>query len=168
MSSKTHPLLLEEAPHKEILLGNDAYVRGMIEAGVKIAAAYPGSPTSEIGVRLGQISKESGIYFEFSTNEKVATEVAASAAIGGAPATCFMKSVGLNVAADSFVHNLFCGLDTVSNNQDFSLANSSGHLCGPLGNLHPMPASSGSTLFFWLAGTLFLCNIPGLELGDRG
>lgn len=102
MSSKTHPLL-EEAPYKEILLGNDAYVRGMIEAGVKIAAAYPGSPTSEIGVRLGQITEESGIYFEFSTNEKVATEVAASAAIGGAPATCFMKSVGLNVAADSFV-----------------------------------------------------------------
>jgi hypothetical protein len=74
----------------------------------------------------------------------------------------------LAVAADSFVHNLFGGLDTVSNNQDFSLANSAEHLCGPLGNLHPMPASSGSTLFFWLAGTLFLSNILGLELEDRG
>jgi len=102
MSSNKH-FLLEEAPYKEILLGNDAFVRGMIEAGVKVTAAYPGSPTSEIGVRLAEITNESGIYFEFSTNEKVATEVAASAAIGGAPAVCFMKSVGLNVASDSFV-----------------------------------------------------------------
>ncbi|MBN1331206.1 MAG: 4Fe-4S binding protein [Candidatus Heimdallarchaeota archaeon] len=102
MSSKKH-FLLKEAPYEEILLGNDAFVRGMIEAGVKISAAYPGSPTSEIGVRLAEIADESEIYFEFSTNEKVATEVAASAAIAGAPATCFMKSVGLNVAADSFV-----------------------------------------------------------------
>jgi len=75
----------------------------MIEARVKISAAYPGSPTSEIGVRLAEIANESGIYFEFSTNEKVAIELAASAAIAGAPATVFMKSVGLNVAADSFV-----------------------------------------------------------------
>ena len=102
MSSKKHPILLE-APHKELILGNDAYVRGMIESGVKVATAYPGSPTSEIGVRLAEITEESGIYFEFSTNEKVATEVAASAAIGGLPSTVFMKSVGLNVAADSFV-----------------------------------------------------------------
>ncbi|MCF2142418.1 MAG: indolepyruvate ferredoxin oxidoreductase subunit alpha [Candidatus Heimdallarchaeota archaeon] len=102
MSSK-FDFLLKDAPAKEILLGNDAFVRGMIEAGVKISAAYPGSPTSEIGVRLAEIANESGIYFEFSTNEKVATELAASAAIAGAPAAVFMKSVGLNVAADSFV-----------------------------------------------------------------
>lgn len=102
MSPEKHPLL-KEAPHKEILLGNDAYVRGMIEAGVKVATAYPGSPTSEIGVRLAEIVEDSGIYFEFSTNEKVATEVASSAAIGGLPSTVFMKSVGLNVASDSFV-----------------------------------------------------------------
>ncbi|MEA2070910.1 MAG: thiamine pyrophosphate-dependent enzyme [Asgard group archaeon] len=100
--TQTHSLL-KDPPHQEILLGNDAFVRGMIEAGIKVAAAYPGSPTSEIGVRLAQITEESGIYFEFSTNEKVATEVAASAAIGGVPAACFMKSVGLNVAADSFI-----------------------------------------------------------------
>ncbi|MHA1220839.1 MAG: thiamine pyrophosphate-dependent enzyme [Candidatus Heimdallarchaeota archaeon] len=102
MSSDKH-FLLREAPYQEVLLGNDAYVRGMIEAGVKVTAAYPGSPVSEIGVRLAEITNESGIYFEFSTNEKVATEVAASAAVGGAPAACFMKSVGLNVASDSFV-----------------------------------------------------------------
>ncbi len=102
MYSKRHPIL-KDAPHKELILGNDAFVRGMVESGVKIATAYPGSPTSEIGVRLAEITEESGIYFEFSTNEKVATEIAASAAIGGLPSTVFMKSVGLNVAADSFV-----------------------------------------------------------------
>lgn len=95
--------ILNDPPYKEVLLGNDAYVRGMIEAGVKVAAAYPGSPTSEIGVRLAEITEESGIYFEFSTNEKVATELTASAAIAGVPATVFMKSVGLNVASDAFV-----------------------------------------------------------------
>ena len=102
MTSEKH-FLLNDPPYKEILLGNDAYVRGMIEAGIKVAAAYPGSPTSEIGVRLAEIAEQSNIYFEFSTNEKVATEIAASAAIGGVPAVCFMKSVGLNVASDSFV-----------------------------------------------------------------
>lgn len=95
--------ILCESPHSEILLGNDAFVRGMIEAGVKITAAYPGSPVSGIGVRLAQISEESDIYFEFSTNEKVALELAATAAIAGVPAATFMKSVGLNVASDSFV-----------------------------------------------------------------
>lgn len=95
--------ILSESPHSEILLGNDAFVRGMIEAGVQVVAAYPGSPTSEMGVRLAQIQDESGIYFEFSTNEKVALELTGTAAIGGVPTVTFMKSVGLNVAADSFV-----------------------------------------------------------------
>ena len=89
--------ILKEAPHTEILIGNDAFVRGMYEAGVEIAAAYPGSPTSEIGVTLSTISEESGIYFEFSANEKVALELAATASIAGTPACTFMKSVGLNV-----------------------------------------------------------------------
>ncbi|MHA1451819.1 MAG: thiamine pyrophosphate-dependent enzyme [Promethearchaeota archaeon] len=95
--------ILKDAPHEEILIGNDGFVRGMIEAGVEIAAAYPGSPTSEIGVTLSKISDESGIYFEFSANEKVALELAATASIGGVPSVTFMKSVGLNVASDSFV-----------------------------------------------------------------
>ncbi|MFX1255460.1 MAG: thiamine pyrophosphate-dependent enzyme [Promethearchaeota archaeon] len=95
--------LLRDAPYKEILLGTDAYVRGMIEAGVRVTAAYPGSPTSEMGIRLAQIQEESGIYYEFSTNEKVAMEIATTAAIAGVPAATFLKSVGLNVASDTFV-----------------------------------------------------------------
>lgn len=100
MSNK---MFLNDPPYEAVLLGNDAFVRGMIEAGVKITAAYPGSPTSEMGVRLAQLQDESGIYFEFSTNEKVALELTTTAAIGGLPAATFMKSVGLNVASDSFV-----------------------------------------------------------------
>ncbi len=95
--------ILNDSPYSEILLGNDAFVRGMIEAGIQVTAGYPGSPISEIGVRLAQIAAESGIYFEFSTNEKVALEIAATASIAGVPAATFMKSVGLNVASDSFV-----------------------------------------------------------------
>ncbi|MBN2156558.1 MAG: indolepyruvate ferredoxin oxidoreductase [Candidatus Lokiarchaeota archaeon] len=102
MSKSKFPIL-GDAGTEEILIGNEAFVRGMYEAGVEVAAAYPGSPTSEIGVTLSAISEESGIYFEFSTNEKVALELAASASIGGVPACTFMKSVGLNVASDSFV-----------------------------------------------------------------
>jgi indolepyruvate ferredoxin oxidoreductase alpha subunit len=101
MSSKLN--ILKEGPHEEILIGNDAIVRGMIEAGVEVATTYPGSPLSGVGVRLAQIQENSGIYFEFSTNEKVALEVAATAAIAGSPAAMVMKSVGLNVASDSFV-----------------------------------------------------------------
>ncbi|MFW9992256.1 MAG: thiamine pyrophosphate-dependent enzyme [Candidatus Odinarchaeota archaeon] len=100
--SRTKDFLLNDPPYREVLLGNDAFVRGMIEAGVKVAAAYPGSPTSEMGIRLANLS-ESGIYFEFSTNEKVAMEIAATASIANVPATTFLKSVGLNVASDTFV-----------------------------------------------------------------
>ena len=66
---------------KQFLLGNEAAVRGIIEAGVSIAATYPGTPSSEIGNVLSVLAKDANIYFEFSTNEKVAMEVAATAAI---------------------------------------------------------------------------------------
>ena len=61
---------------KQFLLGNEAAVRGVIEAGVSIAATYPGTPSSEIGNVLSVLAKDANIYFEFSTNEKVAMEVA--------------------------------------------------------------------------------------------
>lgn len=88
--------ILNDSPYEEILIGNDAIVRGMVESGVKVATTYPGSPLSVIGVRLAEIVNQSGIYFEFSTNEKVALEVPATAAIAGSPAAMVMKSVGLN------------------------------------------------------------------------
>ncbi|WP_461461799.1 indolepyruvate ferredoxin oxidoreductase subunit alpha [Methanobrevibacter sp.] len=95
---------------KHFLLGNEAAVRGAIEAGLSVAATYPGTPSSEIGNILSFIAKDAGVYFEFSTNEKVAMEVAATSAVSGLRSFTFMKHVGLNVAADSFVTTAYSGV----------------------------------------------------------
>lgn len=94
---------------KEFLLGNEAAVRGAIEAGVSIAATYPGTPSSEIGNILSLLAKDAGMFFEFSANEKVAMEVAASSAASGLKSFTFMKHVGLNVASDSFLTSVYTG-----------------------------------------------------------
>ena len=96
-------ILMGEAEKTEVLLGNYAFVRGMIEAGVQVAACYPGSPTAEMVEALMDIGPKAGIYFEISTNEKVALEIAATSAIVNRPSVCWMKSVGLNVASDTAV-----------------------------------------------------------------
>lgn len=82
---------------KKIMSGNEAIARGAWEAGCTFAAAYPGTPSTEI---LENISQYKEIYSEWSPNEKVAVEVACGASIAGARALCAMKHVGLNVAAD--------------------------------------------------------------------
>ena len=78
-----HKLLAEDPGGQMMLLGNEAIARGAIEAGVAIGATYPGTPSSEISLALFQMSHESDLYFEYSTNEKVALEVAAGAANSG-------------------------------------------------------------------------------------
>ncbi len=85
------------------LLGNEATVRGALEAGVGLASTYPGTPSSEIGDVFSKIAADAGLYFEFSTNEKVALEVAAAAAASGVRSFTFMKHVGVNVASDSLM-----------------------------------------------------------------
>lgn len=85
------------------VMGNYGFVRGMIESGVQVASCYPGSPTAEMANALMAIAEKADIYFEISTNEKVALEVAATSAIVGRPSVCWMKSVGLNVASDTAV-----------------------------------------------------------------
>lgn len=95
---------------KQFLLGNEAAVRGVIEAGLSVAATYPGTPSSEIGNILSLLSKDANIYFEFSTNEKVAMEVAATAAASGLRSFTFMKHVGMNVASDSFMTTAYTGV----------------------------------------------------------
>ncbi len=102
-------ILMDEPGHKEFLLGNEAIVRGAIEAGVNVASTYPGTPSSEIGNVLFYIAKKAGIYFEFSTNEKVALEVSAAAAASGLRALVFFKHVGLNVASDAFMTTAYLG-----------------------------------------------------------
>lgn len=82
---------------KKLLTGNEAIARGAYEAGCLVACAYPGTPSTEI---LENVSRYSEIRSEWSTNEKVALEVACGAAIAGARAMVAMKHVGLNVAAD--------------------------------------------------------------------
>jgi len=93
-----------------MLLGNEAIARGAIEAGVAFATTYPGTPSSELSLNLFQISKESDLYFEYSTNEKVAMEVAAAAANSGLRTMCIMKHVGLNVAADPLMTLAYIGV----------------------------------------------------------
>ncbi|MGL4669008.1 MAG: indolepyruvate ferredoxin oxidoreductase subunit alpha [Methanobacteriaceae archaeon] len=95
---------------KLFLLGNEAAVRGAIEAGVGVSATYPGTPSSEIGNVLSIIAKDTNMYFEFSINEKVAMEIAASAAASGVRSFTFMKHVGLNVASDSFMSAVYTGV----------------------------------------------------------
>ena len=103
-------LVTGSSGEKQFLLGNEAAVRGVIEAGVSIAATYPGTPSSEIGNVLSVLAKDANIYFEFSTNEKVAMEVAATAAASGLRSFTFMKHVGMNVAADSFMTTAYSGV----------------------------------------------------------
>ena len=85
---------------KMLLMGNEAIVRGAVEAGVKIATAYPGTPSSEIGNTFSRIAEDANMYFEWSANEKVAFEVAYGASICGQRSMVSMKHVGLNVALD--------------------------------------------------------------------
>ncbi len=82
---------------RTLLSGNEAIARGAFESGVKVAAAYPGTPSTEILESLGNYP---GLHVEWSPNEKVALETAMGAAFGGARALAVMKHVGVNVAAD--------------------------------------------------------------------
>jgi indolepyruvate ferredoxin oxidoreductase alpha subunit len=95
---------------RQLLLGNEAITRGLIEAGVGFASTYPGTPSSEVGNILEKISSDAGMYFEFSTNEKVAMEVSAAAASSGVRSFVFMKHVGLNVAADPMMTLAYAGV----------------------------------------------------------
>ena len=79
--SQMSDLLSEGGRH--LLLGNEAIVRGLFEAGVGFASTYPGTPSSEIGNLLEKYCADAGMYFEFSDNEKIATEVSAAAASAG-------------------------------------------------------------------------------------
>ncbi|MDL2280446.1 indolepyruvate ferredoxin oxidoreductase subunit alpha [Selenomonadales bacterium OttesenSCG-928-I06] len=93
---------------KELLSGNEAIARGAYEGGLKAAAAYPGTPSTEI---LENISKYQEVYVEWSPNEKVAAEVAIGASFAGARALTSMKHVGVNVAADPLFSFAYTGVN---------------------------------------------------------
>ena len=103
---KTHRVsIASDAPGQVLLaLGNEAIARGCMEAGVNVAAAYPGTPSSEILQTLSSAAKELGMYTQWSTNEIVAIEVATAASMAGLRSVTAMKAQGLNVALDFFLH----------------------------------------------------------------
>jgi indolepyruvate ferredoxin oxidoreductase alpha subunit len=105
-----HKLLTNKPGERMLVLGNEAIARGAIEAGVAFTSTYPGTPSSELSLSFFQMSKESDLYFEYSTNEKVAVEVASAAAICGVRSMAVMKHVGLNVAADALMTLAYVGV----------------------------------------------------------
>jgi indolepyruvate ferredoxin oxidoreductase, alpha subunit len=105
-----HKLLTDDPGQKMLVLGNEAIVRGALEAGVAYATTYPGTPSSEIAENFFHITRETDLYFEYSTNEKVALEVAAAFATTGVRTMCSMKHVGVNVAADPLMTLAYVGV----------------------------------------------------------
>ena len=96
----SHSVALDEPRKAVLLMGNEAIARGAIEAGVSVAASYPGTPASEIGDTLCRVAGRFGAHFEWSSNEKVAFEVAFGASMCNQRSLVSMKHVGLNVALD--------------------------------------------------------------------
>jgi len=95
------------APTRVLLSGNEAIARGAVEAGVGIAAGYPGTPSTEI---LESLARSEDIDVRWSPNEKVALDVALGASLGGVRTLVTMKHVGLNVAADTFMTAAYTGV----------------------------------------------------------
>ncbi|AKA47825.1 indolepyruvate ferredoxin oxidoreductase [uncultured archaeon] len=93
------------------LLGNEAVARGLVESGVRVATTYPGTPSSEVGDTIARFARKSGIYFQYSVNEKVAYEIAYAASLSGKRSFTFMKVVGMNVAADSLMTSAYTGVE---------------------------------------------------------
>ena len=99
----------EHAGEAVVMLGNAAIARGAYEAGVKVSAAYPGTPSTEISENMVKYKDE--VYAEWSPNEKVAMEVAIGASISGVRALVSMKHVGVNVAADPLFTISYSGVN---------------------------------------------------------
>ena len=92
------------------MMGNEAIARGAWEAGVRVAAAYPGTPSTEILESLAEYPAQD-VHAQWSTNEKVACDVAIGASFAGARALAAMKHVGLNVAADALMSVTYIGVN---------------------------------------------------------
>lgn len=88
------------ASSRLLMSGNEGVARGAWEAGVRVAAAYPGTPSTEI---LESLFTYPDIYAEWSVNEKVSLEVAIGASMAGSRAFCAMNHVGMNVASDALM-----------------------------------------------------------------
>ena len=103
-------ILSQKSGQKIILLGNEAITRGALEAGVDFVSTYPGTPATEVGDTFAKISKELKVYFEYSTNEKVALEAGAGASFSGLRSLCAMKHFGANVAQEILIPLCYSGV----------------------------------------------------------
>jgi len=102
--------ILEGAPgSRHLLMGNEAFARGALEAGVSVVAGYPGTPSSEIIESLARVSSQQNLYVEWSVNEKVAMEVAAAGSFAGLRSMAVMKQNGVNVGSDFLLHLALTG-----------------------------------------------------------
>ena len=104
MGDKMTHLHEEKSGNRRFCMGNEAIVRGALEAGVAVIAGYPGTPSSEIIEGLSQIAEAMDLYVEWSVNEKVALEVASAGSFAGLRSMAVMKQPGLNVASDYLLH----------------------------------------------------------------
>ncbi len=104
-----NPLLAGAPGETHLLLGNEAIVRGAIEAGIQFVSCYPGTPSSEVPDTFFRLSPDGTYAFEYSVNEKVALEVGAGATLAGALTLVTMKHVGVNVAADPLLTLTYIG-----------------------------------------------------------
>ena len=93
---------------RQLMLGNQAFARGLYEAGCCVASSYPGTPSTEV---TEEAAKYDEIYCEWAPNEKVAMEVAFGASLAGKRSFCGMKHVGLNVAADPLYTCSYTGVN---------------------------------------------------------
>ncbi len=97
---------------QRLLMGNEAFAHGALEAGVRVVAGYPGTPSSELIETVAKLHGEGsahGVHVEWSTNEKAALEVAAGASMAGARVLFTCKQVGLNVASDALLSLAYVG-----------------------------------------------------------
>lgn len=104
-------MLLAEGGTRTLLMGNEAVVRGALEAGVEVAVTYPGTPASEIGDTFAALAGKAGLTMEYSVNEKVAFETAVAGSWCGLRSIVSMKHVGVNVAADPLMSLNYAGVE---------------------------------------------------------
>ncbi len=102
---------MNQTKQKELLMGNEAIARGLIENGCAVATSYPGTPASEILAAVARYQKQLGIamHTQWAVNEKVAFEIAYAASMAGRRAAVSMKQVGLNVASDPLMSAAYMG-----------------------------------------------------------
>ncbi len=147
-SSENLKIVTQTGEDARPMTGNEAIARGVWEAGCRVAAAYPGTPSTEILENLAKYPSED-LHAQWSTNEKVALDVAYGASYGGVRAFCAMKHVGLNVAADALLTEAYIGV-----NGGLVLA-----VCDDPG-IHSSQNEQDTRLFGKLA------NVPVLEPSD--